>query len=150
MNKIEHTHSMEEGDWYSKSWEYFALLSGQRMQMIEFFISIELFLIGAFITLICLSSRLCWAEVTVALLLVVIAVVFWGFDYRTKTMLHECENAMLHIEKNDNLDPQIHPISVVNGCKKAKMTYTKWIICLYTTFIVLGLVGAVLVVIGVL
>ena len=137
---------MTEKDWYSTSWDYFALLSGQRMKMIEFYITIELALVGAFMALVSIDQRLCWAEATVSILISIVSIVFCGLDHRTKTMIHECEDNMKSIENSDVNGP----ITKVNDCKKAPITYTKWLRFLYGLFFLIGIAGAVLVMIGIL
>ena len=87
---------------YTTAWNYFSLLSGQRMQMFEFFITLEVFLSGAFITLISLNNRLGWAETVVAGLVSLIAIVFGLLDHRTKTMIHCCEGTMIQFETQIN------------------------------------------------
>lgn len=139
---------MNEKDWYSTSWDYFALLSEQRMKMIEFFITIELALVAAFMTLVCLDQRLCWAEVTVSALISIVSIVFCGLDHRTKTMIHACEENMEKIEGRITKGP----ITKVNNYKSGRIniTYTKWLRFLYGLFFAMGVVGVALVLTGVL
>ena len=58
--------NISESQWYTACWNYFSLLSDQRMKMLQYFISLEVFLAGAFITLISLESRILWAEIVVS------------------------------------------------------------------------------------
>lgn len=132
-------------EWYTACWNYFSLLSGQRMQMLEFFISLEIFLVGAFITLISLAARLRWAEITVSVLIVLMAIVFRCFDQRTKTMIHECENSMIAIEEADASSESFKPITAVNTKAAFKITYTKLISALQIVFLVAGLASSLLV-----
>ena len=141
---------MTEAQWYSGSWNYFSLLSGQRMQMLQYFISLEVFLCGSFITLVSLDTRLLWAEITASSLITLMAVIFRGLDHRTKTMLHECEKAMCKIEESDSSDAAINPITSVNSCRKAKLTYTKWIIVLQGLFFLAGIASLLLVLFGII
>ena len=133
---------MTETEWYTASWNYFSLLSGQRMQMLEFFISLEVFLSGAFITLISLETRLRWAEITVSVLIVLMASVFRCFDQRTKTMIHECENSMKAIEDDDMNKTAYKPITAVNIKASFKVTYTKLICFLQIVFAIAGIASA--------
>ena len=119
---------------YTTAWNYFSLLSGQRMQMFEFFITLEVFLSGAFITLISLKNRLDWAETVVAGLVSLIAILFGLLDHRTKTMIHCCEETMIQFETQINQKEEYRPISLVNSCRKAKLTYTKLIRFLQIVF----------------
>lgn len=140
---------LTEAQWYTASWNYFSLLSGQRMQMLHFFISLEVFLSGAFVTLISLDARLHWAEITVSFLILLMAIVFRGLDHRTKTMIHICEDTMEAIEKEDASKDCFNPITSVNT-NTTKLTYTKWISFLQITFVLAGLSGVVLVLINVI
>lgn len=141
---------MNEAQWYLASWNYFSLLSGQRMQMLQFYISLEVFLCGAFVTLISLETRLVWAEAISSFLILLISIVFSGLDYRTKTMLHECENAMIAIERVDKCSSCVKPITSVNSCKKAKLTYSKWIVFMQGIFATIGFGGVILVLVGII
>lgn len=136
---------MPESHWYTACWNYFSLLSGQRMQMLQFFISLEVFLSGAFITLISLTTRLHWAEVTVSALVFLMAIVFMGLDHRTKTMIHECEKSMTEIEKADPGNTTYNPITCVNNNLTSFFTYTKLIRFLQATFAIAGRTSAILV-----
>ena len=133
--------SLSGENMYTTAWNYFSLLSGQRMQMFEFFITLEVFLCGAFITLISLPARLDWAENVVAGLVSLIAVVFGFLDHRTKTMIHCCEETMVQFENQFEKPEKYCPISSVNACRKAKLTYTKLIRFLQIIFFLLGCSG---------
>lgn len=136
---------MSDSYWYTACWNYFALLSGQRMQMLQFFISLEVFLAGAFITLISLNYRLRWAEIVVSALISIMALVFMGLDHRTKSMIHECEDSMVAIEKADSSNPRFNPISCVNNNRDTYFTYSKYIQLLQTAFAIAGIASAFLV-----
>ena len=127
--------------WYESSWKYFSLLSGQRMQMFQYYITLEVFLCGAFITLISLDVRLQWAELVVSGLIALMSITFRLLDHRTKTMIHCCEDAMIAIEKADNGNKEFHPIMSVNSCKKASLTYTKLICSIQILLFLLVLIG---------
>lgn len=90
--------SLTDKDWLDLSWNYFSLLSGQRMSMIDFYIVIEVALIGALFALLGEESRILWAERTVAFAVFFISVIFYCLDKRTKDMIHSCEDAILNIE----------------------------------------------------
>ena len=132
---------ISEAQWYSSCWSYFDLLSRQRMNMFQFFISLEVFLCGSLITLISLESRLSWAEAAISALVFLMSIIFGCFDYRTKTMIHCCEEAMMSIEQNDESSVQHYPIDSVNSCKKAKLTYSKLIFILQALFFICGVIS---------
>ena len=134
---------MTKAQWYSACWDYFSLLSEQRMKMLEYFITIELFLSGSLITLICLKERLKWAEIAVSGLILLMAIVFMLLDNRTRNMIHECEEAMVaikDIDVNNDEYTGLNPISRVNKNRKTIFTYTKLIRFLQIVFAVLGVV----------
>ena len=80
--------SITNKDWLDLSWNYFSLLSGQRMGMVDFYIVIEAALIGALFVLLTLEERMMWAECTVAVAITFISVTFFILDCRTKAMIH--------------------------------------------------------------
>ena len=127
MKKIDN--SMTDKEWYHIYWSYFELMSGQRISMLNFYITIEVVLFGGIFALLQLQNRMKWAECLVALAIVLMSIVFYGIDYRTKTMIHRCEELMTRIE--DRYKPYqfgADPIHYIN--KKSNiwehMTYSKW------------------------
>lgn len=61
-------------------WKYFEMYSKQRMQIINFFISIEIVLIGGFFYLISLKQRMTWADVITCIAIIVMDGVFWDLN----------------------------------------------------------------------
>ena len=137
--------NMTKSQWYTACWNYFSLLSGQRMQMLQFFISLDVFLAGAFITLISLDTRVHWAEIVISALIFIMALVFMGLDHRTKEMIHECEASMEEIEKSDSSNSRFNPITCVNKNRNTYFTYSKLIRFLQGAFAIAGVAGAILV-----
>lgn len=90
--------SITDKDWLELSWNYFSLLSGQRMNMINFYIIIEVALIGALFTMMDMNTRIMWAECTVAAAITIFSIGFYLLDYRTKTMIHCCEDIISDTE----------------------------------------------------
>ena len=132
---------MTKAQWYSACWDYFSLLSEQRMKMLEYFITIELFLAGSLITLICLKERLQWAEIAVSGLILLMAIVFGFLDKRTRNMIHECEETMIAINDDAVVDGKytgLNPISRVNNNRKEFLTYTKLIRFIQIVFALVG------------
>lgn len=141
---------MTEAEWYTASWNYFSLLSGQRMQMLQYCITLEVFLAGAFVTLIGLNVKMPWAEATVCWLIVLVSVVFWCFDQRTRNMIHVCEELMSSIDNGVDGGGKLHPIKAVNENKKFPITYNLLISFLHIIFTIAGLTGAMLVLFNVI
>lgn len=98
-NQLIKDNSISNKDWLDLSWNYFSLLSGQRMGMVDFYIAIEVALIGALFVLLTLDTRIMWAECTVATAITFISVTFFILDCRTKAMIHCCEEIIRDIEE---------------------------------------------------
>lgn len=65
VNDLEKQRIITDKEWLELSWNYFSLLSGQRMRMIDFYIVVEVALIGALFTMMGSDTRILWAECTV-------------------------------------------------------------------------------------
>ena len=82
---------MNDKDMLDYYWEYFKMHSSQRMQMISFFISIEIVLIGGLFYLLSLTQSMKWAEVCTCIAIILIDGVFWGLESRTRELIHFSE-----------------------------------------------------------
>lgn len=116
-------------DWLELNWNYFSLLSGQRMGMINFFIVIEVALIGALFSMIGKDTRIMWAECTICIAIMVISLAFYLLDYRTKTMIHCCEDLIKDMEEKYSPDHQdinlpFHKIERVTERLCIRITYS--------------------------
>lgn len=98
--------SITDKDWLELSWNYFSLLSGQRMGMIDFYIVVEAALIGALFTVMGQATRTLWVECTICGAITLISIAFYLLDYRTKTMIHCCEKIMGDMETKYSPDKQ--------------------------------------------
>lgn len=79
-------------------WSYFELHSNQRMQMVNFYITIEVVLIGGLFALLQLKTPILWAECVACAGIALFSLTFWGLDMRTKQLIHACENAIKELE----------------------------------------------------
>lgn len=105
-------------------WKYFELHSKQRMQMINFYITVEVVLFGAFFTLLTIEKPMIWAEYLVLGGISLISLVFWGLDYRTKTLIHWCEDCMEALERI--YEPQLDASLLVMAQSAAKTKSSRW------------------------
>lgn len=80
-------------------WKYFELHSSQRMQMINFYITVEVVIFGALFTLITRKTRIPLAEYITSSAITFISIIFWGIDYRTKSLIHCCEDCIKKLEE---------------------------------------------------
>lgn len=142
-------------EWLELSWNYFSILSGQRMGMIDFYIVVEVALIGAFFTMIGGNTRMLWAECTVCAAIALISFVFYLLDYRNKTMIHCCEKIMSDIEEKYALDKHdiklpFHYIERKTEKAKIRITYSVIFRFLFLLIGVFGLVCFILLICGII
>lgn len=141
--------SMNDKEWFQVYWNYFSLMSSQRIQMMNFYITIEVVLVGGFFTLLNLEKRISWAEYITAIAITLISLTFWGLDYRSKQMIHQCEDLMEKMEKCYPQYTGMHLIRFINGkvniqgketntSNQLKITYSKWFLL---QFILIGFFG---------
>ena len=141
-NTIAPDGSMNDKEWYNTCWNYFVLMSNQRMQMINFYISIEIVLIGALFALMNFTVNIRWAEYVVATAIPFFSLMFYGLDFRTKKMIHICEEMMQSVEETYQGSKKQTCLPIHNMNKKSDQT-----ICLsysklfFIQFIVIGLFG---------
>lgn len=147
--------AISDKDWLELSWNYFSLLSGQRMGMIDFYIVVEVALIGALFTMMGSDTRILWAECTVCAAIALSSLAFFLLDYRTKTMIHCCEKIMSDIE--EKYAPDKHKIRlpfhyIERKTDKAKIRITYSVIFRFLFLLIggFGLVCFVLLICGVI
>lgn len=90
--------SIDQSKMLELYWNYFEVHANQRMQMINFYITIEIVLIGAFFTLRLQKEEILWAECLVAVAIPVISLIFFLLDLRTRLLIKEAENCIKQIE----------------------------------------------------
>lgn len=126
-------------------WKYFELYSNQRMQMVNFYITVEVVLIGALFKLITLENRICMAEYFVSLAISFISLTFYGLDLRTKNLIHWCEECIETLEKRygEKFGEELLLMTMSGKRTMAHktQTYSTWFDLQY---IVIGTVGLVM------
>lgn len=95
---------MDKKDILEYYWKYFELHSRQRMQMISFYITVEVALIGGFFVLLTQKNRIAWAEYCVLFAIGFISIVFWMIDLRTRELIHLCEGCIEEFEEKQMFD----------------------------------------------
>lgn len=135
--------NITDKDWLELSWNYFSLLSGQRMNMINFYIIIEVALIGALFTLIGMETRIRWMECAVSIAIFIFSVGFYLLDYRTKTMIHKCEDIISDIEqKYCPLEPVIRlPFHHIERETEKNLTRLTYSVVFRALFFIIGCFG---------
>lgn len=154
-NNTTNEKSITDKDWLELSWNYFSLLSGQRMGMMDFYIVVEVALIGALFTMMGSDTRILWAECTVCAAIALSSLAFFLLDYRTKTMIHCCEKIMSDIE--EKYAPDKHKIKlpfhyIERKTEKAKIRITYSVVFRFLFLLIggFGLVCFVLLICGVI
>lgn len=154
-NNTTNDKSITDKDWLELSWNYFSLLSGQRMGMIDFYIVVEVALIGALFTMMGSDTRILWAECTVCAAIALSSLAFFLLDYRTKTMIHCCEKIMSDIE--EKYAPDKHKIRlpfhyIEHKTDKVKIRITYSVIFRFLFFLIggFGVVCFILLICGVI
>ena len=142
MAKIDKT--ITDKEWYQMYWNYFELMSQQRLKMLNYYISIEIVLFGGMFTLLQLKTRMLWAEYIVSFAISFMSLMFAGIDFRNKTVIHKCEELLSWMESwynNDRVVPGL--IDYVNKWDEDsifRMTYSKWF---FIQFLLIGITGIV-------
>lgn len=132
---------MEKKDVLDYYWKYFDLHSRQRMQMINFYITVEVALIGGFFVLLNQKNRITWAEYCVLFAVGFLSVIFWLIDRRTRDLIHGCEHCMKKFEEEqmaqygDELKLMTASEKILEE-KEIPITYST---CFHIQFLVMGL-----------
>ncbi len=88
-------------DQREQAWQYFVLHANQRMSIFNFYISISLALIAGLGVLISIKA-VPVLFIILGFLLIILSLVFWGLDRRTKEFIDIAENRILKLEKENN------------------------------------------------
>ena len=124
-------------------WKYFEMHSKQRMQIINFYISIEIVLIGGFFYLLSLKHRMMWAEVLTCIAIIMMDIVFWGLESRTKELIHYSEECLKSIEEKfpsaySGAFKIIQNAERKTSSKRIRTSYTFWLRIPYISVLVFG------------
>lgn len=119
-------------------WKFFELHSSQRMQMINYYITIEVVLIGAYFTLEFNNCTVSWHQRTVSLAIMFISIVFYLLDRRTVFLIKESEKSIIGIE--EKLDDESYMLLKRINATKSKASYSKVLLC---TYILIGAFGLI-------
>lgn len=129
---------MDDKDWLNFYWKYFELHSSQRMQMINFYITVAIVLYGGLFALMQLTPRIPTAEYFVAFFIVLVTVCFRMLDHRTSELIHCCEERLKVLENSLPEEKQlIHKSEAVLKCSTSYSTTFN-----YLTIVILLSAGA--------
>lgn len=144
--EIKSDSSIDQSKLLDLYWNHFELHSNQRMQMINFYITIEVVLIGGFFTLRLQNTDIIWAEYLVALAIPFVSLIFFLLDYRTRALIKVCEACIKKLEdmlKEDfNEELMLYHQAEKKASKKwFRNTYSR---VFWLQFLVVSLVGFLL------
>lgn len=90
---------LSEQDFYATLKDYFSLHASQRIQMLNFYIVLETFLMTAWLTLFQVIDGLNIVRIVLGVSAVFISVVFYILDARTKSMIKLSEQLIEKVEQ---------------------------------------------------
>ncbi|MCM1063266.1 MAG: hypothetical protein NC420_02150 [Eubacterium sp.] len=93
---------MNDKDYMDMLWNYFELHSGQRMQLMNFFIVLESLMVAGLISLLSAENNLSIWECGICAGMIFFAAIFYGLDRRTKKMIQLCESSIKMLERRNN------------------------------------------------
>lgn len=135
---------LNDSNWLDLYWNYFELLSNQRMQMMNFYITIEVVLIGAWFAIINTGNCETWIKYACLFGIMLIAILFFALDRRTRYMIHCCEESIkkmeqLYFEGNNRSKFLFHSID----SKKSFFTYSKIFGFMHIIVLIIGIIGII-------
>lgn len=98
---------MKDEDLLDFYWKYFELHSSQRMQMLNFYITVTIVLYGGLFTLMQLTPRIPTVEYFVAFFIILVTVCFRMLDHRTSELIHCCEERIKVLENSLQEEKQL-------------------------------------------
>lgn len=136
---------METKDVLDFYWKYFDLHSRQRMQMMGFYITIEVALIGGFFVLLNQADPVIWAEYCVLIAIGLMSVVFCLLDMRTRDLIHGCEECIEKFEKiyMANYDDSFKLMTKSRKQLESKKLGITYSFCFHITFCAMGMFALV-------
>ena len=142
-NNLEKDESINASKLLEVTYQYFEQHLNQRLQMLNYFITIEIVLFGAFFASLELTNV--GARYVASIAIIFMAILFRGLDYRTRDIIHGCEKVLMEIEdkyedKYSNDNKVIHYLDNMTERKRA-FTYSTWF---DFQFMVIGLSGILL------
>lgn len=125
-------------DYYMR---YFELHANQRMQVINYYIWIEIVLIGAYFTLLINNTSLIWGLRTVSIVITLFAVIFFLLDRRTVFLIKKTEQCIMKIESQLDNDEYKLLTKIENNTSKCfiRNTYSRVFFCVFFLTLVFGL-----------
>lgn len=100
MSENKNEKTLAENDFLEILWQYFSLHASQRIQMLNFYIVLETFLLTAWLTLLQVDTGFSFPRIIIGIALILFSIVFYVLDIRTKSMIKLCEESLSKVEKN--------------------------------------------------
>lgn len=99
MSENKNEKALSENDFLEILWQYFSLHASQRIQMLNFYIVLETFLLTAWLTLLQVDAGFSFPRIIIGFALILFSTVFYVLDVRTKSMIKLCEESLCQVEK---------------------------------------------------
>lgn len=142
---------LNEQDFYNTLKEYFSIHASQRIQMLNFYIVLETFIITAWLTLFQVIDGLNVVRILLGISAVFISVIFYALDARTKSMIKLSEQLIEKVEQKyiNKIGEEYMIFSAEqksstsdrkkNILKRLFFSYSKLLRLIYLFFILLGI-----------
>lgn len=142
---------LSEQDFYATLKEYFSLHASQRIQMLNFYIVLETFLMTAWLTLFQVIDGLNVIRIILGISAIFISIVFYILDARTKSMIKLSEQLIEKVEQKyaEQIGEEYMIFSAErkhSTCDRSKhilkrlfFSYSKLLRLIYLFFISLGI-----------
>ena len=118
--------------------------------MIDFYISIQIVLIGAFFAMTMSEKTIEWARYLDAASIFIVTVVFYGLDKRTRHLIRQVGSSLENLEKDCLTSHGVPELALISKLSKKpsdplNLPYKAWIYCLYLLVGIMGIVFIVLI-----
>lgn len=90
---------MDNKEYRDQAWKYFEMHAKQRMTLFSFYITISTALVAAIGVLLNKRDINVFLIISLGILMIVLSLVFWILDHRTRYFIHLAEKALRKIEK---------------------------------------------------
>lgn len=135
---------MDKKEIRDNAWSYFELHANQRMSIFNFYVTISTAIftgIAAFLSIGIMSKLIIYA---LSIILILISIVFWYLDSRTKFLIRISESVMKNIEIETGINEELLLFSREESETKKigfpqMLSYSKSFRIIYCLFIFLGI-----------
>ena len=155
MLAVDNNLHVSEDNFKNTLWEYFVFHANQRLQLLNFYIILETFIVTSLITIFQFNNTIIF-RILLSFALVFFSFVFYALDLRTSNMIKNVEKSMMIIEEQYrdkyNSGYMIFSIEYQNTSAQRKksrfarffMSSSRLFHYIYGFFVIIGIIGFVL------